>query len=52
MILVQSAFATKEAYYKMIDYKEDGGNIESTDSYLQRLEAYMTLYAALIQVCY
>ncbi|KAF3772684.1 GLE1 protein, partial [Nymphaea thermarum] len=43
------SFETKEAYYKMIGYKEDGGNIESTDSYLQRLEAYMTLYAALIQ---
>ncbi|XP_031491332.1 mRNA export factor GLE1 isoform X2 [Nymphaea colorata] len=49
IVYSKSAFATKEAYYKMIGYKEDGGNIESTDSYLQRLEAYMTLYAALIQ---
>ncbi|CAN6478255.1 unnamed protein product [Victoria cruziana] len=49
IVYSKSAFETKGAYYKMIGYKEDDGNIESTDSYLQRLEAYMTLYAALIQ---
>ncbi|XP_058074958.1 mRNA export factor GLE1 isoform X2 [Magnolia sinica] len=45
----ESAFKTKEAYYKAIGYQEKEGKIESTTSYLQRVEAYMTLYAALVQ---
>jgi hypothetical protein len=49
--LLQSAFETKEAYYKAIGYKERDGKIESIEDYLRRLESYMKLYGALIQVC-
>ncbi|KAJ0989455.1 hypothetical protein J5N97_007811 [Dioscorea zingiberensis] len=36
-------------YLKMIGYLEKDGRIESSDSYLKRVESYMKLYAALIQ---
>lgn len=49
--LLQSAFESKEAYYKAIGYKERDGKIESIEDYLRRLESYMKLYGALIQVC-
>ncbi|KAJ4710976.1 GLE1-like protein [Melia azedarach] len=45
----QSAFESKEAYYKAIGYQEENGEIESLEDYLRRLESYMRLYAALIQ---
>lgn len=49
---MQSAFESKEAYYKAIGYQEENGEIESLEDYLRRLESYMRLYAALIQVCH
>ncbi|KAL2559882.1 Protein GLE1 [Forsythia ovata] len=42
-------FKTKDAYYKAIGYEEKDGKIESTDSYVERLSAYMKLYGALVQ---
>ena len=37
-------------YLKVIGYREEEGRIESSDSYLKRMESYMKLYAAIIQV--
>jgi hypothetical protein len=48
----QSAFESKEAYYKDIGHREDGGKLESVKDYLKRLESYMKLYGALVQVCH
>jgi nucleoporin GLE1 len=48
----QSAFESKEAYYKDIRHREDGGKLESVTDYLKRLESYMKLYGALVQVCH
>ncbi|XP_059316342.1 mRNA export factor GLE1 isoform X2 [Lycium ferocissimum] len=45
----KAAFQTKEAYYKAIGYAEEDGKIENTDSYVNRLSAYMKLYGALVQ---
>ncbi|TYJ40915.1 hypothetical protein E1A91_A04G174600v1 [Gossypium mustelinum] len=45
----KSAFESKEAYWKVIGYKEDDGKIESTTDYLVRLDSYMKLYGALVQ---
>ncbi|KAL2543309.1 Protein GLE1 [Abeliophyllum distichum] len=42
-------FKTKDAYYKAIGYEEKDGKIETTDSYVERLRAYMKLYGALVQ---
>ncbi|KAH7681587.1 GLE1-like protein [Dioscorea alata] len=36
-------------YLKIIGYREEEGCIESSDSYLKRVESYMKLYAAIIQ---
>ncbi|XP_039132789.1 protein GLE1-like isoform X2 [Dioscorea cayenensis subsp. rotundata] len=36
-------------YLKIIGYREEEGRIESSDSYLKRVESYMKLYAAIIQ---
>ncbi|KAM0940301.1 putative GLE1-like superfamily protein [Dioscorea sansibarensis] len=36
-------------YLKVIGYREEEGRIESSDSYLKRMESYMKLYAAIIQ---
>lgn len=47
---IQSEFESKEAYYKAIGYRENDGQIESTNDYLKRLESYMKLYGALVQV--
>ncbi|XP_070016090.1 mRNA export factor GLE1-like isoform X6 [Nicotiana sylvestris] len=49
IIYSEAAFQTKEAYYKAIGYTEEDGKIESTDSYVDRLSAYMKLYGALVQ---
>lgn len=43
------AFESENAYYKTVGYREDNGKIESTDNYLARMKAYVTLYAAIIQ---
>ncbi|KAA8533231.1 hypothetical protein F0562_033236 [Nyssa sinensis] len=45
----KSVFATEEAYNKAIGYREEDGRIESTDSYVARLESYMKLYGAIVQ---
>ena len=50
MLLFQSQFDTKEAYHKAIGYNEDDGGIESEESYISRVESYMRLYGALVQV--
>ena len=42
-------FELENAYYKTVGYREDNGKIESTDNYLARMKAYVTLYAAIIQ---
>nr|GMD42012.1 protein GLE1 isoform X2 [Ipomoea batatas] len=44
----QSVFKTKEAYYRAIGFQDDG-KLETVDSYLNRLCAYMKLYGALVQ---
>ncbi|XP_042430731.1 protein GLE1-like isoform X1 [Zingiber officinale] len=36
-------------YWKMIGYHEKDGKIESSESYLNRVQSYMKLYAAIIQ---
>uniref|UniRef100_A0A1D1XNS0 mRNA export factor GLE1 n=1 Tax=Anthurium amnicola TaxID=1678845 RepID=A0A1D1XNS0_9ARAE len=48
---LQSFKVTNRAneYQKLIGYREENGKIESTDSYLDRVESYMKLYAALVQ---
>lgn len=43
------AFESENLYYKTVGYQEDNGKIESTDNYLARMKAYVTLYAAIIQ---
>ncbi|XP_010248703.1 PREDICTED: protein GLE1 [Nelumbo nucifera] len=45
----ESAFKTKGAYYKMIGYQEEDGGLESTERYVERVESYLKLYAALVQ---
>jgi len=50
-LLVQTAFESKEAYYKALGFQEDNGKIENVKDYLKRLESYMRLYGALVQVC-
>ncbi|KAM3356378.1 mRNA export factor GLE1 isoform X1 [Capsicum galapagoense] len=49
IVYSEAAFQSKEAYYKAIGYAEEDGKIESTDSYVDRLSAYMKLYGALVQ---
>ncbi|XP_021653484.1 mRNA export factor GLE1 isoform X2 [Hevea brasiliensis] len=49
LVTSQSAFESKEAYYKTIGYQEQDGKVESTRDYLKRLESYMKLYGALVQ---
>ena len=50
--LLQSTFESKEAYFRSIGYREDDGKLESTEDYLKRLESYMKVYGALVQVCH
>ncbi|KAH7515639.1 hypothetical protein FEM48_Zijuj10G0047900 [Ziziphus jujuba var. spinosa] len=49
IVYSQSAFESKDAYYKTIGFREDEGKIENIDDYLKRIEAYMKLYGALVQ---
>lgn len=49
IIYSKSAFETKEAYFRIIGYKEEEGKLETTDKYLERLGSYMKLYGALVQ---
>lgn len=49
IVYSKSAFESKEAYYKDIGHREDGGKLESVKDYLKRLESYMKLYGALVQ---
>ena len=39
-------------YQKLIGYREEEGQLESTDSYLDRIESYMKLYGVLVQVSF
>jgi len=48
---MQSAFETKEAYFKSLGYRFEDGKLESTNEYLNRLESCMKLFGALLQVC-
>lgn len=45
-------FESKDAYYKTIGFRENEGKIENVDDYLKRIESYMKLYGALVQVCH
>ncbi|MED6198527.1 hypothetical protein PIB30_067182 [Stylosanthes scabra] len=49
MVYKKSIFQSKESYFKTIGYREDGGKLESTQDYLNRLESYMKVYGALVQ---
>lgn len=48
--LHHQAMNRAKEYQKLIGYREEDGKIESTDSYLDRIESYMKLYGALVQV--
>ena len=48
-LFIQTAFE-KPAYLKAIGYQEQNGEIESKDSYLERVKCLMKLYGALVQV--
>ncbi|XP_020251908.1 protein GLE1 isoform X2 [Asparagus officinalis] len=41
--------AQSKDYWKMIGYREEDSKLESSQSYLKRLQPYMKLYAALVQ---
>ncbi|GER36515.1 nucleoporin GLE1 [Striga asiatica] len=45
----QESFKTKDAYFETIGYKEENGEMESIDKFVERLECYMRLYGALVQ---
>ncbi|PON74648.1 GLE1-like [Trema orientale] len=49
VVYSQSAFESKEAYYRTLGFREDEGKIEKVEDYLKRLESYMKLYGALVQ---
>ncbi|KAJ7945470.1 GLE1-like protein [Quillaja saponaria] len=49
IVYSESAFKSKEDYYKSIGYREDDGKIESSEDYLKRLKSYMKLYGSLVQ---
>ncbi|KAL3511359.1 hypothetical protein ACH5RR_030760 [Cinchona calisaya] len=49
IIYSKATFQTKEEYYKAIGYKEEDGEIENTDSYVERLSSYVKLYGAIVQ---
>ncbi|KAM6562364.1 hypothetical protein CsatB_022362 [Cannabis sativa] len=50
IVYTQSAFESKEAYCKTLGFREDKGKIENVEDYLIRLESYMKLYGALVQL--
>ncbi|XP_074295789.1 mRNA export factor GLE1 isoform X2 [Silene latifolia] len=45
----EAAFQTKQRYFKAIGFREEDGNLETMDQYLERLRSYMKLYGALVQ---
>lgn len=47
--MFQPASQNKD-YWKMIGYREENNKMESSDSYLKRMQPYMRLYGALVQV--
>ncbi|KAM7251026.1 hypothetical protein ACFE04_022909 [Oxalis oulophora] len=49
MVYTESAFESKDAYYKAIGFQEDNGKMELAKNYLERVETYMKLYGALVQ---
>ncbi|CAL5057337.1 unnamed protein product [Urochloa decumbens] len=44
-----NAQARNKDYYRLIGYQEENGQLESTESYLTYVVAYVKLYAAMIQ---
>ncbi|KAF0935861.1 hypothetical protein E2562_036503 [Oryza meyeriana var. granulata] len=44
-----NAQARNRDYYRLIGYQEENGQLESTESYLTYVAAYVKLYAAMIQ---
>ncbi|KAF4404905.1 hypothetical protein G4B88_006291 [Cannabis sativa] len=50
VVTQESAFESKEAYCKTLGFREDKGKIENVEDYLIRLESYMKLYGALVQL--
>ena len=48
---LQSAFGTKEAYFKAIGYRHENEKLETTEHYLERLGSLMEIYGAVVQVC-
>jgi len=46
-----NAQARNRDYYRLIGYQEENGQLESTESYLTYVVAYIKMYAAMIQVC-
>ncbi|XP_006647454.3 protein GLE1 [Oryza brachyantha] len=44
-----NAQARNRDYYRLIGYQEENGQLESTESYLTYVAAYIKLYAAMIQ---
>lgn len=51
ILLPQTIFQSQEAYFRSIGYREEDEKLESTEDYLKRLESYMKVYGALVQVC-
>ena len=49
---MQSQFENDRDYYKLLGYIENEAGIENTDDYVSRMNAYVTLYAAIIQVSF
>ncbi|XP_071702057.1 mRNA export factor GLE1 [Rutidosis leptorrhynchoides] len=45
----ETAFESRDAYYRAIGYQEKDGKLETTDDYLMRLTNQMKLYGALVQ---
>ncbi|OVA20560.1 GLE1-like [Macleaya cordata] len=48
-VVYSKSALSKEAYYKMMGYREEDGKIESPESYLEGVRSYMKLYGALVQ---
>lgn len=48
-VFKKSQFENEKAYFKICGYKEDEGKLETTDDYVARMTAYVTLYAAITQ---
>lgn len=48
-LLPSNPASQNKDYWKMIGYQEENNKMESSDSYLKRMQPYMKLYGALIQ---